>query len=330
MPHPGPNLVPMLRPNHRPGRPASIAVAAALVVALLAGCGGDDSGATPDSTVSQPGGSAGGQSAAQGFDADRAFADVETQVALGPRPAGSKASAELAELLAQQIKRAGVGEVTIQRPDANVVGTIPGEEPGFIVVGAHHDTKDIDGFVGANDGASGVAVVLELARSLPKPLPGPSLAIALFDAEEARGSRPFAVDGTRGSRQYVAYARDGRQRTPPLEEIRAMVLFDLVGDCDLQIPREAKSSAPLYGLFAAAGSGSAPTPFGGEVGPIGDDHVPFLQEGIEAVDLIDFTFGPGGTPGAFWHTTEDTLDKVCPESLAAVGEAALVAIPQIR
>jgi Zn-dependent M28 family amino/carboxypeptidase len=202
-----------------------------------------------------------------------------------------------------------------------------------VVVGAHHDTKDIPGFVGANDGASGVAVVLELARALPDRVAGPSIEIALFDAEEARGDKPFERDGTRGSRQYVRYARSGRQGSPPLDEIRAMVLFDLVGDCDLQIPHEPFSSEALYGRFRAAAkqlSGGDAAPFVGGTTPVEDDHTTFTNRGIPAVDLIDFAFGPGPAPGAWWHTTEDTVDKVCASSLGAVGRPALVAIPRIR
>lgn len=263
------------------------------------------------------------------FDAGRAFADLREQVRFGPRPDGSTANRRLTVGLAAKLRRAGLVGVRVQRPKRNVVGVIAGSEPGFVVVGAHHDTKaGIEGeFVGANDGASGVAVVLELARTLPQPLPGPSVAIALFDAEEARGQRPFSADGTRGSRQYVDYAATARQGSVPLEEIRAMVLFDMVGDCDLQVPREASSDEALYELFAEAAGGP---PFEGEVGPIEDDHVPFLDAGIPAVDLIDFTFGPGGSPGALWHTSGDDLDAVCPDSLDAVGEAALEAIPRIR
>jgi glutaminyl-peptide cyclotransferase len=112
-----------------------------------------------------------------------------------------------------------------------------------------------------------------------------------------------------------------------------MVLFDLVGDCDLQLPREANSDPGLYAELEAAareasGSDSA-APFGGEAAGVADDHIPFLQAGIPAVDVIDFTFGPGPSPGAYWHTPADTLDKVCPESLDAVGEAALIALERI-
>jgi glutaminyl-peptide cyclotransferase len=197
------------------------------------------------------------------------------------------------------------------------------------VVGAHHDTKNgIPGFVGANDGASGVAVVLELARvlSADAPLDGPSVSIALFDAEEARGDRPFSEDGTRGSRQYVADAdAGGRQGTPPIEEITSMILFDLVGDCDLQIPREEFSDQEIYDRFAEAATqtnGSA-APFEGVTAGVADDHVPFLEAGVPALDVIDFTYGGDSTPGEYWHTPQDTLDKVCPESLDAVGEPAV-------
>jgi len=288
-----------------------------VLAVLTTGCGGSD------------------DPAADRFDAGRAFADVEAQVALGPRPSGSRASVRETGLIQRELRAAGVEDVGVQRPYANVVGTIPGSEPEAVVVGAHHDTKDgIPGFVGANDGASGVAVVLEVARALAAaaPLDGPSIRLALFDAEEARGSRPFEADGTRGSRQYVKLAKaGGGQGAPPLERIEAMVLFDLVGDCDLQIPLESGSDPDLYALFAAAAeedNGDA-APFTGTTTPIGDDHIPFAEAGVPAVDLIDLTFGGDAAPGTYWHTPADTLDKVCEESLDAVGEAAVAAIPRI-
>jgi glutaminyl-peptide cyclotransferase len=104
-----------------------------------------------------------------------------------------------------------------------------------------------------------------------------------------------------------------------------MVLFDMVGDCDLAIPMEARSDPGLYGAFAAA-DGDV---FSNRTFPVDDDHTPFLDRGIPAVDLIDFDYGPGPPPGGWWHTTDDTVDKVCPESLDAVGEAALKALPEI-
>ena len=298
--------------TYPPMRRLAIGILAAVV---LAGCGGEDG--EPD-----PG----------GFDAERAFDDLEAQVALGPRPAGSAANRENAALIAERLREASVEDVVVQRPWRNVVGTIPGTEGGATLLAAHHDTKDVPGMQGANDGASGVAVVLEIARALPSRVEGPSVHVALFDAEEARGERDFALDGTRGIRQYVRYAREAERRggpvqgTRPLRQIDSMILLDLVGDCDLQIPREANSDPDLYEQIAGQAVGED-SPFGGTAPPIWDDHIPFVAAGIPAVDLIDFTYGPGPSPGGWWHTTEDSFDKVCPESLDAVGEAVLAVLP---
>lgn len=265
--------------------------------------------------------------------AARAMRDLKAQVEIGPRESGTPAARRSAELIADRLTAAGASAVSIQHPYENVVGTLAGSEEGTVVVAAHYDTKDLTGFVGANDGASGVAVVLELARSLPRPLPGPSVQFVLFDAEEARGDRDFLADGTRGSKQYVDDAEaGGEQGTPPLQQIHAMVLFDMVGDCDLKIPRETSSDPRLYGVFADEASTltGSPAPFEGSFGGVADDHTRFVAAGIPSLDVIDFDFGPGPPPGAYWHTREDTLDKVCAESLNAVGEAALRAIPRIR
>lgn len=282
---------------------------ALLICAALFGCGGSETSAS------------GAQSE---FDGQRAFDDLAAQVDLGPRPSGTQANRKAAKLIRRGLHDAGAKGIRVQRPYRNVLGTIPGSQPGTVVVGAHYDTKSrIPHFVGANDGASGVAVLLELARTLPRPLPGPSVQLVFFDAEEAKGDN-FDASGDRGSRQYVKYAHRARQGSAPLDEIKAMVLFDMIGDCDLQVPREANSSKQLYRLF-----GDKP-PFGGNTFPVEDDHTPFLQAGIPSLDLIDFDYGPGPPPGEYWHTPQDTIDHVCPESLDAIGDAALTAIPKIR
>ena len=289
---------------------------------LLGGCGSDES-AGPAASADAP-----DSPAATAFDSERAFDDLEAQVDIGPRPAGSAGNREQTRLLADRLEEAGVEQVRIDSPLANVVGFIPGSEPGYVVLGAHHDTKEgIPDFVGANDGASGVAVVLELARVLAAdPPPGPSYAIALFDGEEARGDREFSEDGKRGSTAYVQTAEDGgAEGIPPINEIRGAVVFDMIGDCDLGVPLEGTSDPGLYELFADADAET----FNGSTTPIDDDHVPFLEAGVPAVDLIDFNYGPGATPGEYWHTPEDTLDKVCPESLGKIGEAALRALPRV-
>ena len=300
----------------------TLSVSISLALGALLGLSGCGSGDDDDAGVTA------------GFDGERAFAELERQVAFGPRPSGSPAAARTARWIAGRLERAGVADVRIQAPWENVLGTLPGAGPGVVVVGAHYDTKQgIRGFVGANDGASGVAVVLELARTLPRPLPGPSVQFVLFDAEEARGNRPFTEDGARGSSQYVRLAAaGGAQGAAPLEEIAAMVLFDMVGDCDLAIPLEAGSNPDLYSVFAAAATaadGSAEPFTGKRVAGVLDDHTPFAEAGVPALDIIDYTYGPGGSPGSFWHTPQDTADKVCPASLEAVGEPALAAIARL-
>jgi Zn-dependent M28 family amino/carboxypeptidase len=291
-----------------------------LVLAVLAGCGGG-----PGDEASSP--------SRDRFDAERAFRDLRAQVALGPRVSGSAAGAREVALIVRRLRRAGIPRVRVQRPLRNVVARIPGAKPGTVVVGAHHDTKDLPDFVGANDGASGVAVVLELARALPPRLEGPAIDLVFFDAEEPRGELPFDLDGSRGSRQFVRYAREGgRDGSPPLGEIRSMVLFDMVGDCDLAVPREANSDEDLYGRFADAARELTgdPNPFVGTAPAVADDHGAFLAAGVPAVDLIDYAFGPGPVPGAWWHTPLDDLRHVCASSLDAVGEPALAALPAIR
>jgi glutaminyl-peptide cyclotransferase len=291
-----------------------------LVLAVLTGCGGGSGGGSPASKADR-------------FDAQRAFRDLRAQVRIGPRVSGSPGSRREVSLIVRRLRRAGVQRVRVQRPLRNVVARIPGRERGTVVVGAHHDTKDIPGFVGANDGASGVAVLLELARDLPRRLEGPAIDLVFFDAEEPRGDLPFDLDGARGSHQFVRYAqKGGTDGSPPLGEIRAMVLFDMVGDCDLTIPREGNSDAALYGRFADAArdTAAATQPFVGTAPPVVDDHGAFLAAGVPSVDLIDFAFGPGPVPGAWWHTLEDDLRRVCASSLDAVGEPALVVLPAIR
>ena len=295
------------------GRQSSTALVAVLLALVpIAGCGGEEepSGAAPTGA----------------FDAERAFTDLREQVELGPRPAGSAASIELTEMLAAKLEEAGARDVTIQRPWRNVVGVLPGSEPGYVVIGAHHDTKDgIPGLVGANDGASGVAVVLELARSLPKPLPGPSIAIALFDAEEARGDRLFAEDGKRGSRQYVALAESAalralRRSTRSGRWSSSTWSATATSRCPTRPTRPAGSgrSSAMSTLRPSAARGRRSTM---------TTLIPRARDPGRRPDRL--LLRAGGTPGAYWHTDEDTLDKVCPESLDAVGEAAVEVLPTI-
>jgi Iap family predicted aminopeptidase len=299
-------------------------LASLTALVAVAGCGSSGSADVPAAGVTVP------ERPPVRFDAGEAMADLRAEVAIGPRPAGSAADVRDARFIARRLREAGVQDVRIQSPYLNVVGEVPGTRPGSIVVGAHHDTKDIPGFAGANDGASGVAVVLEVARALVRHWRGPTLEFALFDAEESTGQgdsvRGFLRSGDRGSRQYVAYAQTGEQGSPDIASIHAMVLFDLVGDCDLKIPREETSDKGLYDLFARASPGG---PFTGTSMGVLDDHTPFERAEIPSVDLIDFDYGPGPPPGAYFHTRGDNLQHVCRSSLDEVGGAAVEAIPKI-
>jgi glutaminyl-peptide cyclotransferase len=239
------------------------------------------------------------------FDSAAAWRLLEDQVELGPRPAGSEPSRRLATRLRRMLPRGRFQKV----PDGlrNVVGTVRGREPGYVVVGAHYDTKDIPGFVGANDGASGTAVVTELARTIRRPRH--TIHFILFDGEESpRGSTNFLRDGLRGSKVAAPRYRDAR----------AMLLLDFVGEKRLRIPREGYSSTGLWKRLrrAARQVGAGGVFPNATQGPIQDDHLPFLQEGVPAIDLIDFDF-------PCFHVRCDDLSGVSERSLDAVGETVL-------
>jgi hypothetical protein len=238
------------------------------------------------------------------FDGAAAFRLLRRQIEIGPRPAGSPESQRLARLLKRIVPRGRYQEV----PDGlrNVIGTVRGREPGYIVVGAHYDTKDIPGFVGANDGASGTAVVAQLARTLRRPRH--TIHYVFFDGEEAPRGIPdveFARYGLRGSKVAA----------PAFRDARAMILLDFVGDKHLAIEREGYSDVRLWNrLRAVAKRVGAGAVFPGSIqGGVLDDHLPFRRLGVRSIDLIDFDF-------PCWHRTCDDLSAVSEHSVDAVGE----------
>ena len=238
------------------------------------------------------------------FDGAAAWDLLVEQVELGPRPAGSDASRRLAARLRELVPNGRYQPVPggLQ----NVIGTVRGRRPGYIVVGAHYDTKDLPGFVGANDGASGTAVLAELARTVKRPRH--TIHFVFFDGEEAPRGAPdseFERFGLRGSK--VAARR--------FDDARAMVLLDFVGDRRLRIPREANSSAGLWRKLRAAAKRVGAARIFPDVteGAVSDDHVPFLRRGVPSIDLIDFDF-------PCWHEPCDDLDVVSERSVDAVGE----------
>jgi hypothetical protein len=238
------------------------------------------------------------------FDGAAAFRLLRRQVELGPRPAGSPESRRLADLLQRIVPRGRYQEV----PGGlrNVIGTVRGREPGYIVVGAHYDTKDIPGFVGANDGASGTAVVAQLARTIRRPRH--TIHFVFFDGEESpRGAADadFEEKGLRGSKVAAA----------AFSNARAMVLLDFVGDRELTIQYESNSSPALWRRLRDAARRAGAIRFfpEGNQGAISDDHIPFLRRGVPSIDLIDFDF-------PCWHRRCDDMSAVSARSVNAVGE----------
>lgn len=251
------------------------------------------------------------------FDGQRAYADVVTQVNFGARTPGSQAHAEARAWMEEELLRAG-WQVEVQESEAmghpifNLVAK-RGEAPPQIILGAHYDSRlfaDQDPnpsnrslpVPGANDGASGVAVLLELARTLPEDTP--SLWLVFFDAED--NGRIAGWDWILGSREFV--------KNNPIQP-QAVVIVDMIGDAELQIYQERNSSPQLTAeIWAAAQTLGYDDTFIPEYKfSILDDHIPFLEAGIPAVDIIDFDY-------PYWHTLEDTPDKVSPQSLQIVGE----------
>jgi glutaminyl-peptide cyclotransferase len=291
-------------------------LAAVLVAAAFTG-GVPDAGATP--RIDPPAASA----RPDRFDAERAWSLVRMQLAYGQRPAGSLQLQRLARRLKTRLPN-GVFELLDGEPGLrNVVGTIPGTKPG-IVIGAHYDTlADPKGFVGANNGAAGTAVVVEVARALrhAKLKPGGrEIRLVLFDGEEPPSGLPeeqqdFYNSGLRGSRAYVK-AHPGRTG--------AMVLLDYVGNKDLSLPREGNSNRRLWSqLRSAARSAGKLSYFPAGAGSAYiDDHAPFLKAGVPAIDLID--------PNYDGHSVSDRIDQLSRRSLDAVGETIVTLALRLR
>ncbi len=272
------------------------------------------------------------------FDEERAFADAATMVELGPRPLGSDALEANRRYIEEQLRAVGLeperDEFTAATPIgdvemANIIARVAprdGAPTGTrIVLASHFDTKLFEGldFVGANDGASSTAVLLELARVLAAHPPGLAVDLVFFDGEEAVVDWSDA-DSIYGSRSLAARW----QAAGELESIGAMILLDMVGDADLQIPREINSTAWINDVvWDAARELGYSAQFPETPHAIMDDHLPFIDAGVDAIDLIDFTYGPGHS---YWHAPFDTLDKISAESLGIVGRVVLQALPTIE
>jgi len=265
------------------------------------------------------------------FDEARAFEDLKSQVAFGPRNPGSEGHERCRAFLVERLTAAG-GRVSEQAFDDTVYGRPyrltnvrarfgPDRGP-WIVLGAHWDTRptaDMDPdpakraqpVLGANDGASGVAVLLEIARAMGQTPPPVGVEIVLFDGEDL-GEGGDVEGFCRGSRHYV------RHLTHPRPQLA--LIADLVGDKDLELHYEQNSfnAAPniVERIWTGATKVKAPAFVKGVRHNVYDDHAPFLESGIPGINVIDFDYPA-------WHTTGDDLTQVSAGSLGQVGRTFL-------
>ena len=329
------------------GIPAKV-FALALGALVVAGCGAkaDSSAASPVASspatatsaspaAQQPGDEAPPADKTGGFDGNRAFKQVEKQVALGPRPAGSPAIGKLQDYIQSELTSYGckvdVDSFSADTPAGrlpmkNIVAKIPGDKPGIIVLATHYDTKRIENFVGADDGASSTGVMLELARLLCPKKSNYAVWITFFDGEEAVNFNWKDPDNRYGSKQMAAkMAMSG-----DIKKIKAFLLADIVGTRPLRFKREADSTKWLVDLvWGVADRLGYNDVFLKESSGATDDHDSFLSRSVPAIDVIDFEAYPGGNL-YYWHTTQDTLDKISPKSLAITGHVFLESVKQLQ
>ncbi len=263
-----------------------------------------------------------------GFDGARAYQHVAQLSSIGPHSPGTEGIRHAQAYILSQLKSYGcavdeqdfhastlIGDVAMK----NIIVKIPSENKHIILYATHYDSKKLDNFVGADDGGSSTGVLLELSRLLCARKNPETIWLAFFDGEEAFGEWS-ATDGTFGSRELAASLALSGQ----LSFVRAMILVDMVGPGNLVIKRETSSTALLTDIIwsTAARLGYAKN-FVNDGEAVEDDHDPFLERDVPAVDLIDLDV-------PYWHTTRDTLDKVDARSLAIVGHVLIESLPEIE
>ena len=274
------------------------------------------------------------------FNGERAMDHVRKQIEFGPRPPDTPPLLKTRAYISDQLKSYGlnvsVDEFNATTPQgekkmANIIGEIPGETKTLILITSHYDTKFYKDmyFVGANDPASSVATLLEIGRVLggAKEKPKATYRLVFFDGEEAfcegwddcgKENNP---DNTYGSRHYVSQLRAHNE----LENTYAMILLDMMGYRDLELGRDPTSIRWLQDIIWETGRelGYGKVFVERQEGVGGDDHEPFLQAGVDAVDLIQLSSYP------HWHKADDTIDKVSPQSMKIVGDTVLASLPKI-
>jgi glutaminyl-peptide cyclotransferase len=257
-----------------------------------------------------------------GFNAMRAFADLKHLVGFGPRPAGSQNLERARQWIIDQLRNEHLTVATDSFvastpvgsiPMANIVAKIPGASPSIVIIGGHYDTKRMaTPFVGANDGGSSAAFLLEIARVLAHRRNRLTYWVVFFDGEEAV-QRWSGTDSLYGSRHF-AQELDREQ----LESgVQAVIVVDMIADAHLDVHPEAHSTPWLNDIiFREADRLGFGHYFPHDPKTVDDDHIPFLDLGIPAADIIDLDYGP---LNLYWHTRHDSADKCSPLSLGIIG-----------
>lgn len=265
------------------------------------------------------------------FDGDRAMQYVKDIVKFGPRPVGSVNHKKVEEYLTSRLKGDEVENdfFTADTPEGkfpvhNIIAKYPGTKDGIIVIASHYDTNyplRKTSYVGANDGGSSSALLLELANQLHgKIRDGYSIWLVWDDAEEA--IKPDTeVDFMTDSLYGITHLAEKWQDDGTLKKIKAFLLADMIGDADLEIDRDTSSTPWLEDVVGEAAKrlGYQSHFFSRSQG-MEDDHIPFMKRGVPSADLIDFSYGYNNV---FWHTPQDTVDKLSPKSLEIVGKVIL-------
>jgi glutaminyl-peptide cyclotransferase len=268
------------------------------------------------------------------FDGDRAMQYVKDIVKYGPRPIGSENHKKVEDYLLSHLKTDTVehDEFTADTPEGkfpvrNIIAKFPGTKDGIIVVASHYDTNyplRNTSFVGANDGGSSSAVLLELANQLRgKNNEGYSVWLVWDDAEES--IKPDTeVNFLDDSLYGIRHLADKWQADGTLKRMKAFLLADMIGDADLDIERDLNSTPWLESVvYSAATRVGYQSHFYGRTNQVSDDHLPFMQKGVPSADLIDFSYGYNNV---FWHTPQDTVDKLSPKSMEITGAVILETI----
>jgi glutaminyl-peptide cyclotransferase len=267
------------------------------------------------------------------IDSARAFQYIREIVAFGPRPLGSANHKKVEDYFLAHLKGDEVENDTFTAdtpegkfPVHNIVAKFPGTKEGIIVVASHYDTNyplRNTPFVGANDGGSSSALLLEFANQLRgKKREGYSIWLVWDDAEEAikpdgSGGLPAEMPFENDSLYGITHLAEKWQADGSLKQIKAFLLADMVGDADLNIEHDSNSTPWLEDVvYEAATRVGYQSHFFARTMAVSDDHIPFVKRGVPCADFIDFDYGYNDV---FWHTTQDTVDKLSPKSLEIVG-----------